>query len=109
MVSTGVDAIKAWEAEPFDLIIDNQMPEMGGVEAAKRIRARELVLNRPRTLLSHSPPARWREIVNTFSLQASRSALRNSMRLSVRLWRRRGGKLVSGVYFIYVTIGTLFV
>jgi CheY-like chemotaxis protein len=52
VVSTGVGAIKAWEAEPFDLIlIDNQIPEMGGVEAAKRIRARELVLNRPRTAI----------------------------------------------------------
>ena len=52
VVSTGVEAINAWEAEPFDLIlIDNQMPEMGGVEAAKRICAPELVLNRPRTAI----------------------------------------------------------
>jgi len=52
VVSTGVDAIEAWEAEAFDLImIDNQMPEMGGVEAVKQIRGRELVLDRPRTAI----------------------------------------------------------
>lgn len=49
-VSTGIEAIKNWEAESFDLIlIDNQMPEMGGLEAVARIRKRESVLNRPRT------------------------------------------------------------
>jgi len=52
VVSTGVQAIETWEAEPFDLIlIDNQMPEMGGVEAVGRIRRRELILNRPRTAI----------------------------------------------------------
>jgi CheY-like chemotaxis protein len=49
-VSTGIEAIKNWEAESFDLIlIDNQMPEMGGLEAVARIRKRESVLSRPRT------------------------------------------------------------
>jgi signal transduction histidine kinase/ActR/RegA family two-component response regulator len=52
VVSTGMQAIKTWEAERFDLIlIDNQMPEMGGVEAVKRIRQGELALNRPRTAI----------------------------------------------------------
>jgi signal transduction histidine kinase/CheY-like chemotaxis protein len=52
VVSTGLDAVKTWEAEPFDLIlIDNQMPEMGGLEAVERIRGRELALNRPRTAI----------------------------------------------------------
>ena len=50
VVSIGLDAIQAWEAEPFDVIlIDNQMPEMGSVAAVERIRQRELVLNKPRT------------------------------------------------------------
>ena len=52
VVSTGVDAIKTWESESFDLIlIDNQMPEMGGVEAVERIRRREAALNRKRTAI----------------------------------------------------------
>ena len=53
VVSTGLDALKTWEAaEPFDLIlIDNQMPEMGGLEAVERIRQRELALNRSRTAI----------------------------------------------------------
>jgi len=51
-VSTGVEAIQSWEAEPFDLILtDNQMPEMGGVEAVRRIREREADLSRARTAI----------------------------------------------------------
>ena len=47
-----MDAVKTWESESFDLIlIDNQMPEMGGVEAVERIRRREAALNRKRTAI----------------------------------------------------------
>jgi CheY-like chemotaxis protein/HPt (histidine-containing phosphotransfer) domain-containing protein len=38
----GRDAVAEWEREPFDLILmDVQMPEMGGLEATAAIRARE--------------------------------------------------------------------
>ena len=40
----GLDAIKAWENDPFDLILmDLQMPEMDGITATKIIRQREQV------------------------------------------------------------------
>jgi signal transduction histidine kinase/CheY-like chemotaxis protein len=50
VVANGVAAIAAWEREEFDaLLIDNQMPEMGGLEAVREIREREAKLNRRRT------------------------------------------------------------
>jgi signal transduction histidine kinase/DNA-binding response OmpR family regulator len=42
VVTNGRDAVAAWEGQPFDLILmDIQMPEMGGVEATSTIRERE--------------------------------------------------------------------
>ncbi len=42
VVANGAEAVQAWEEAEFDLILmDEQMPEMGGVEAVRRIRARE--------------------------------------------------------------------
>ncbi len=50
VVSTGVEAVEAWEAEEFDVILtDNQMPKMGGMEAVRYIREREATTNRKRT------------------------------------------------------------
>ena len=50
VVSTGVDALEAWEAGEFDVILtDNQMPKMGGLEAVHRIREREAATGRRRT------------------------------------------------------------
>jgi signal transduction histidine kinase/CheY-like chemotaxis protein len=50
LVSTGKEALEAWEAEEFDVILtDNQMPEMGGIEAVHCIRAREAAAGRRRT------------------------------------------------------------
>ena len=50
VVSTGLEALRAWEAEDFDVILmDNQMPEMDGVEAVRRLRAREASSQRRRT------------------------------------------------------------
>ena len=52
LVSTGVAAIEAWEAEEFDVILmDNQMPEMGGMEAVRQIREREAASQRRRTFI----------------------------------------------------------
>ena len=51
-VSTGVAAVEAWQAEEFDVILmDNQMPEMGGVEALRGIREREEATGRRRTVI----------------------------------------------------------
>jgi signal transduction histidine kinase/CheY-like chemotaxis protein len=50
VASTGVEAVAAWEAETFDVILtDNQMPKMGGLEAVQRIRERERATGRRRT------------------------------------------------------------
>ncbi len=50
VVVTGKAAVEAWEQEEFDLILmDNQMPEMDGIDAVREIRARESQAGRPRT------------------------------------------------------------
>ncbi len=50
VVENGVAAIAAWERDEFDaLLMDNQMPEMGGLDAVREIRAREERENRRRT------------------------------------------------------------
>jgi CheY-like chemotaxis protein len=52
VVSNGLDAIERASAEHFDLILmDNQMPGMGGLEAAGRIRDHESTTGRRRTLI----------------------------------------------------------
>jgi CheY-like chemotaxis protein len=49
-VSTGAAAIERWESGEFDVILmDNHMPEMGGVEALRGIRDREAAAGRERT------------------------------------------------------------
>ena len=50
MTGNGLEALAAWEASEFDaLLIDNQMPEMGGVEAVEVMRRREAETGRLRT------------------------------------------------------------
>ena len=50
VVSTGLEAVQAWEQEAFDLILmDEQMPGMDGVEAVRQIRAREASSEKKRT------------------------------------------------------------
>jgi len=50
VVATGLAAVEAWEAGEFDLLlIDNQMPELSGTEALRRIRLREGETGRRRT------------------------------------------------------------
>jgi CheY-like chemotaxis protein len=50
VVSTGVQAVEAWEAGAFDVILtDNQMPTMGGLEVARYIRQREAATHSRRT------------------------------------------------------------
>ncbi|HJX83965.1 MAG TPA: ATP-binding protein, partial [Candidatus Angelobacter sp.] len=49
VAGNGLIAIQFWETEEFDLILmDEQMPEMGGVEALHGIRAREAATGRKR-------------------------------------------------------------
>jgi PAS domain S-box-containing protein len=50
IVGDGVDAVAAWEAEPWDVILmDVQMPRMDGPTATRFIRERELAQGRART------------------------------------------------------------
>jgi signal transduction histidine kinase/CheY-like chemotaxis protein len=50
VVSTGLEALKAWETAEYDVILtDNQMPVMGGMEAVRSIRGREAATGRSRT------------------------------------------------------------
>ena len=50
MVADGAEALEAWEAAQFDLILmDVQMPQMDGPTATRMIRAREAESGRPRT------------------------------------------------------------
>ncbi|HEY8572405.1 ATP-binding protein [Phenylobacterium sp.] len=50
MVRTGKEAVAAWEAEPWDVILmDVQMPEMDGPSATAVIRTREAMEGRART------------------------------------------------------------
>ncbi|HME10012.1 MAG TPA: PAS domain S-box protein [Bryobacteraceae bacterium] len=49
IASTGREALEIWEAGEFDVILmDNQMPEMGGIEAVRILRAREAASGRQR-------------------------------------------------------------
>jgi len=42
LVADGVEALEAFDREPFDLVLmDLQMPEMGGLEATAAVRERE--------------------------------------------------------------------
>jgi CheY-like chemotaxis protein len=53
VASNGLEAVKAWEAGEFDVILtDNQMPEMGGLELVRYIREREAATGRKRTVIT---------------------------------------------------------
>lgn len=48
IVENGLEVVDAWAAEPWDLILmDIQMPRMGGVAACRQIRERERAAGRP--------------------------------------------------------------
>jgi signal transduction histidine kinase/CheY-like chemotaxis protein len=50
LVENGEEAVRAWESSHWDVILmDVQMPVMDGPTATMTIRAREAVMNRPRT------------------------------------------------------------